>query len=55
MFWGKNPGEIIYPAAAVGVVMNVNTLDQRYMGAGLKEEVDGHTDDIISLGVCPSR
>ena len=35
--------------------MNVNTLDQRYMGAGIKEEATGHTDDIISLGVCPNR
>lgn len=55
MFWSKNPGEIIYPAAAIGVVMNVNTLAQRYMGAGLKSEANGHTDDIISLGVCPER
>lgn len=35
--------------------MNVNTLTQKYMGAGNKDEVDGHTDDIISLGLCPKR
>ena len=35
--------------------MNVNSLAQRYMGAGNKDEVKGHTDDIISLGVCPQR
>lgn len=35
MFWGKNPDEIIYCAAAVGIVMNANTLAQRYMGTGL--------------------
>ncbi len=35
MFWGKNPDEIIYCAAALGIVMNANTLAQRYMGAGL--------------------
>jgi hypothetical protein len=35
MFWGKNPDEIIYCAAALGIVMNANTLNQRYMGAGL--------------------
>lgn len=34
MFWGHNPNEIVYCAAAVGVVMNSNTLKQRYMGAG---------------------
>lgn len=35
MFWGKNPDEIVYCAAALGIVMNVKTLNQRYMGAGL--------------------
>jgi hypothetical protein len=35
MFWGKNPDEIIYCAAALGIVMNAKTLAQRYMGAGL--------------------
>ena len=55
MFWGKNPGEIIYCAAAVGVVMNAGTLKQRYMGVGEKSNTNGHTDDIMSLGVCPNR
>jgi hypothetical protein len=36
MFWGKNKDEIIYSAAAIGVVMNVNTLKQRFFGDGLK-------------------
>lgn len=53
MFWGANPNEIIYCAAAVGVKMNVNSLKQEYMGAGRNKQVDGHTDDIMSLGVCP--
>ena len=35
MFWGKNPDEIIYCAAALGIVMNVNNLNQKYLGAGL--------------------
>jgi hypothetical protein len=35
MFWGKNKDEIIYPAAAIGVVMNINTLKQRFFGDGL--------------------
>lgn len=35
IFWGKNPDEIVYCAAALGIVMNANTLNQRYMGAGL--------------------
>lgn len=55
MFWGSKPNEIVYCAAAVGVVMNSTTLKQRYMGAGENKQVDGHTDDIISLGICPNR
>ena len=35
--------------------MNVNTLNQRYMGAGLVSESQGFTDDIMALGVCPKR
>lgn len=35
--------------------MNANTLAQRYMGAGLSSESKGHTDDVMSLGVCPNR
>lgn len=53
MFWSNKADEIIYPAAAVGVAMNVNSLTQRYMGAGKREDVNGHTDDIMSLGLCP--
>jgi WD40 repeat protein len=55
MFWGKNPNEIVYCAAAVGIVMNANTLTQRYMGAGEKGSTNGHTDDVMSLGICPKR
>lgn len=55
MFWGKNPDEIIYCAAALGIVMNAKTLAQRYMGAGLSSEAKGHTDDVMSLGICPKR
>ena len=55
MFWGKNKDEITYCAAAVGVVMNVNSLKQRFMGAGEQKVVKGHTDDIMSLGLSPDR
>lgn len=34
MFWGANKDEIIYCAAAIGINMNVNSLQQKYMGAG---------------------
>jgi hypothetical protein len=51
MFWGKNSNEIIYSAAAIGVAMNVDTLKQRFMGAGDSKIIKGHTDDIVSLGL----
>jgi hypothetical protein len=53
MFWGAKPNEIVYCAAALGITMNVNTLDQRFMGDGDKKKAQGHTDDIMSLDVCP--
>lgn len=55
MFWGKNKDEITYCAAAVGISMNVNSLQQRYMGAGEQKSAKGHTDDIMSLGLSPDR
>lgn len=35
--------------------MNTNNLSQKFFGAGLSNEVKGHTDDIMSLGICPNR
>lgn len=35
--------------------MNIKTLKQRYMGTGVNKEAKGHTDDIVSLGICPNR
>lgn len=35
--------------------MNSTSLAQKYMGAGKNKEVKGHTDDIMSLGICPNR
>lgn len=55
MFWSHNKDEIIYPAAALGVVMNVNSLKQRFMGTGVNKQANGHTDNVLTLGVDPSR
>lgn len=55
LFWGKNLDEIVYPAAALGIVMSVKTLNQRFMGAGLTSESGGHLDDVMALGLCPKR
>jgi len=55
IYWGSKPNSLIYPAAAVGVNMDVTTLKQRFMGAGDITSVKGHTDDIMALGVSPDR
>ncbi len=55
MFWTKNDNEIIYPAAALGVKMNTQSLQQEYLGDGEKKSTDGHVDDVVALGICPER
>jgi WD40 repeat protein len=55
IFWGQNNNEIIYCAAAIGIVMNVNTREQKYMGAGLASITEGHVHEIMSLGICQKR
>lgn len=35
--------------------MDVNTLKQKFMGAGDIKSAKGHTDDIMALGVSPDR
>lgn len=55
MYWTDKADEIVYCAAALGITMNVNTLKQKYFGAGLHGQSGGHTDDIMALGVCPQR
>lgn len=55
MFWSHKKDEIIYPAAALGIVMNVNTLKQKFMGTGANKQANGHTDNVVALGVCPNR
>lgn len=55
MFWGSKKDEIIYPAAALGIVMNVSSLKQRFFGTGVNKEANGHTDNVVALGVCPNR
>lgn len=35
--------------------MNVTNLKQRFFGTGVNKEANGHTDNVVSLGVCPKR
>lgn len=46
---------IVYCAAAVGIVMDVEKLEQRFMGAGNVKEAAGHSDDILCLDVSSNR
>lgn len=51
VYFGNDGTTIIYPAAALGIVMETKTLKQRFMGAGNAKTADGHTDDITCLAV----
>lgn len=55
IFYGSNSSNIIYPAAAVGIVMDTNTLKQQFMGSGDTRKADGHTDDITCLAVSSDK
>jgi WD40 repeat protein len=35
--------------------MNVVSSKQKFFGTGANKEANGHTDNIVSLGVCPNR
>lgn len=35
--------------------MNTNTLKQRFMGTGVNKEANGHTDNVLTLGVDINR
>ena len=43
----------MYCTAAVGVNMDTTTLKQKFMGAGNIKNTNGHTDDILALGIDP--
>lgn len=55
MFWTNKPNTVVYCAAALGINMKVDTLQQRFMGSGSTSTANGHTDDIMALGVSPNR
>jgi microtubule-associated protein-like 6 len=60
----NNQGQLVYPAAAVGIIYDYNEHTQKYFGGGLtqtggrkqKDTSKGcHTDDIMSLTISDSR
>lgn len=50
-----NSDEILFSAAAVGVVMNVHTKKQKFLGAGDLSELSAHSDEILSISVSQNR
>lgn len=55
IYYGSNGSTIVYPAAAVGIVMDTKTLKQQFMGSGNTKTANGHTDDITCLAVSPDK
>ena len=51
----RNPSEIVYMAAAVGIVLNTDSNTQKFFGAGYTKTADGHSDDITALAIAPDR
>lgn len=55
LFYTANPSKIVYPASAVGVVLDTSTNSQRFFGAGSLATVNGHSDTISALTIHPNR
>jgi hypothetical protein len=47
--------DIAYMAAAVGIVLNTGSNEQKFFGAGNVKEAHGHSDDITALAIHPDR
>ena len=46
-----NSKEIVYSAAALGIVMDVQSRAQRFLGGGELSDLSAHSDEILSLSV----
>ena len=55
IFFNKSTHEIVYCAAALGIVLDVNARTQRFFGGKEVRQMQGHTDDITALAVHPTR
>ena len=55
LFYTRNPDEVVYMTAAVGVVLNKRLNTQKIFGGGPTASKTGHTDDITSLAIHPDR
>jgi hypothetical protein len=54
IFW-RNNTEIVYMAAAVGIVLDTEQNKQRFFGEGYSKTAHGHSDDITALCIHPDR
>lgn len=63
LYW-NNQGQLVYPAAAVGIIYDYEKMTQKFFGggktkkAGRKQNDDSknsHTDDVTSLALSDSR
>lgn len=55
LFYTANPSKVVYPAAAVGVVLDTGRNTQKFFGAGKLSSVNGHSDTICALTIHPNR
>ena len=53
VYLNKSTNEIVYCAAALGIVMDTNTNTQRFFGGKEVRSLQGHTDDITALAIHP--
>ena len=51
----RTASEIVYMAAAVGIVLDTQANTQKFMGAGDDKTAKGHSDDISALAIHPNR
>lgn len=55
LYYTRNPDEIVYMAAAVGIVLNKRHNTQKFFGGGPASSNKGHNDDITSLAIHPNN
>ena len=55
IFYTSNNNQIVYMAAAIGIVLNTQSNTQTFFGAGRTDTVRGHADDITALSISKNR
>jgi WD40 repeat protein len=55
VFYTTNDRNIVYIAAAVGIVLDTNSNNQQFLGGGVETSHKGHGDDITAIAIAPDR